>query len=314
MVEDREAEGPPRPAVRRALPDVQPDRERQAAGNEPALRQMRPGQWQAEHFEDMPVLRDPVLPARHQAPARRSPADLGVVVLRLGVSRRCRTCCSPAGRSGLGASLQTLPIWIVAHRPAGSSACPAASTPCASSRSAGPRALRAHDPPPDRRGRAPRPLRQPALPRLGGPGRVAPEQGQQPAVGVGGRIDVVVGAKNIPEGSSRSFWGSMTACTHLDQLRGQGAGSCPVAAAQVPAVDQRLDEAVAQIDLPRHRSVGHRRGIGEGTWAAEGAVCHPARSGSSWRRGRRPPGRRPAGRPPRRWCARPSAHRPRGCR
>ena len=80
------AEGGAGPVVAAAVPASSARIEaRQHAGRPAAQRQSGPGQWQAEHFEDLPVF---VVACYRRGMKHRPvgrPADLGGVVLRLGV-------------------------------------------------------------------------------------------------------------------------------------------------------------------------------------------------------------------------------------
>jgi nitroreductase len=89
-----------------------PFERRAAAGDEQRLRQMRPGQWQAEHFAEIPVF---VIPCY-----RRNIKHRPVGRPQISVSSYYGSVYPPVQNlllacraAGLGASLQTLPIWCV---------------------------------------------------------------------------------------------------------------------------------------------------------------------------------------------------------
>ena len=86
--------------------------ERMAAGDPGALRQMRPGQWQAEHFADIPVF---VIPCyrrgiKHRAVGR---PQIAVSSFYGSVYPAVQNLLLGCRAVGLGASIQTLPIWFV---------------------------------------------------------------------------------------------------------------------------------------------------------------------------------------------------------
>src|SRR5690606_12652696 len=85
---------------------------RLAKGGEQALRQMRPGQWQAEHFEDLPVF---VIPCYRRGIKHRPVARPQIAVSSYsGLAYPAVRNPLLGGRAvGVGASLQTLPIWCV---------------------------------------------------------------------------------------------------------------------------------------------------------------------------------------------------------
>jgi nitroreductase len=86
--------------------------ERVAAGDEAALRNMRPGQWQAEHFEDIPVL---VVPCYRRSLKHRPVGGPQISVSSYygSVYPAVQNLLLACRAVGLGASLQTLPIWLV---------------------------------------------------------------------------------------------------------------------------------------------------------------------------------------------------------
>jgi nitroreductase len=86
--------------------------ERQAAGDEKALRQMRPGQWQAENFEDIPVF---VIPCYRRG-LKHMPVgwpQISVSSFYGSVYPAVQNLLLGCRAVGLGASIQTLPIWFV---------------------------------------------------------------------------------------------------------------------------------------------------------------------------------------------------------
>jgi nitroreductase len=86
--------------------------ERQAAGNERELRQMRPGQWQAEHFEEVPVF---VIPCYRRGLKHRPVGrpQISVSSFYGSVYPAVQNLLLGCRAVGLGASIQTLPIWFV---------------------------------------------------------------------------------------------------------------------------------------------------------------------------------------------------------
>lgn len=86
--------------------------ERQAAGDENALRQMRPGQWQAEHFDEIPVF---VIPCYRRGLKHRPVGwpQISVSSFYGSVYPAVQNLLLGCRAVGLGASIQTLPIWLV---------------------------------------------------------------------------------------------------------------------------------------------------------------------------------------------------------
>jgi nitroreductase len=83
-----------------------------ARNDEKELRQMRPGQWQAEHFEEIPVF---VIPCyrrgiKHKPVGR---PQIAVSSYYGSVYPAVQNLLLACRAVGLGASLQTLPIWFV---------------------------------------------------------------------------------------------------------------------------------------------------------------------------------------------------------
>lgn len=86
--------------------------ERMAKGDEAELRGMRPGQWQAEHFDELPVL---VIPCyrrgiKHKPVGR---PQISVASFYGSVYPAVQNLLLGCRAVGLGASLQTLPIWYI---------------------------------------------------------------------------------------------------------------------------------------------------------------------------------------------------------
>jgi len=84
----------------------------QARHDEHALRQMRPGQWQAEHFEELPVF---VIPCyrrnlKHRPVGR---PQISVSSFYGSVFPAVQNLLLGCRAVGLGASIQTLPLWNV---------------------------------------------------------------------------------------------------------------------------------------------------------------------------------------------------------
>lgn len=86
--------------------------ERQAQGDEAALRGMRPGQWQAEHFEELPTF---VIPCYRRGLKHRPVGrpQISVSSFYGSVYPAVQNLLLGCRAVGLGASLQTLPIWWV---------------------------------------------------------------------------------------------------------------------------------------------------------------------------------------------------------
>lgn len=85
---------------------------RRARGDEKALRQLAPGRWQAEHFADIPVF---VVPCYRRSLKHRPVGrpQLAVSSYYGSVYPAVQNLLLGCRAAGLGASLQTLPIWIV---------------------------------------------------------------------------------------------------------------------------------------------------------------------------------------------------------
>jgi nitroreductase len=86
--------------------------ERAARGDEHALRQMRPGQWQAEHFAEIPVF---VIPCYRRGIKHRPVGrpQISVSSFYGSVYPAVQNLLLGCRAVGLGASMQTLPIWWV---------------------------------------------------------------------------------------------------------------------------------------------------------------------------------------------------------
>lgn len=84
----------------------------QARNDEQALRQMRPGQWQAEHFAELPVF---VVPCYRRNLKHRPVGwpQISVASFYGSVFPAVQNLLLACRAVGLGASIQTLPIWNV---------------------------------------------------------------------------------------------------------------------------------------------------------------------------------------------------------
>jgi len=112
VVEDPEQKARLARLYRRLYRVFNPIVERQARGDEQALRTMRPGQWQAEHFEEIPVF---VIPCyrrnlKHRPVGR---PQISVSSFYGSVYPAVQNLLLECRAVGLGASIQTLPIWYV---------------------------------------------------------------------------------------------------------------------------------------------------------------------------------------------------------
>lgn len=85
---------------------------RAAKGDEAALRQMKPGQWQAENFERLPVFVVPCYTRnlKHRPVGR---PQISVASFYGSVYPAVQNLLLECRAVGLGASLQTLPLWLV---------------------------------------------------------------------------------------------------------------------------------------------------------------------------------------------------------
>jgi len=88
------------------------ERQARRAGDDAALRGMRPGQWQARNFEDLPVL---VIPCYRRNLKHRPTGwpQISVASFYGSVFPAVQNLLLGCRAVGLGASLQTLPIWLV---------------------------------------------------------------------------------------------------------------------------------------------------------------------------------------------------------
>ena len=136
--------------------------ERMARGDEQALRNMRPGQWQAEHFEDLPVF---VIPCyrrnlKHRPVGR---PQISVASFYGSVFPAVQNLLLGCRAVGLGASHPDAADLVRAGGPADPRPAPHGQPRVHHPDRLGQGALRPDAAPPDRRGRPPRPLRQPAV-------------------------------------------------------------------------------------------------------------------------------------------------------
>ncbi|MEZ5381550.1 MAG: nitroreductase family protein [Microthrixaceae bacterium] len=85
---------------------------RLARGDEKALRQMRPGQWQAKHFAELPVF---VIPCYRRGLKHRPVGRPQIAVSSFygSVFPAVQNLLLGCRAVGLGASIQTLPIWHI---------------------------------------------------------------------------------------------------------------------------------------------------------------------------------------------------------
>jgi len=85
---------------------------KRAQGDEKALRALAPGRWQAEHFADLPVF---VVPCYRRSLKHRPVGrpQISVSSYYGSVYPAVQNLLLGCRAVGLGASLQTLPIWIV---------------------------------------------------------------------------------------------------------------------------------------------------------------------------------------------------------
>lgn len=97
---------------RRLFRTFDPIVERMARGDEQALRNMRPGQWQAEHFHELPVF---VIPC-YERNLKHHPVgwpQISVSSFYGSVFPAVQNLLLSCRAVGLGASIQTLPLWNV---------------------------------------------------------------------------------------------------------------------------------------------------------------------------------------------------------
>ncbi|MGZ4675589.1 MAG: nitroreductase family protein [Acidimicrobiia bacterium] len=112
VVEDPEQKARIGAVYRRLYRVFNPIVTRQARGDEQALRNMAPGQWQAEHFAEIPVL---VIPCYRKNTNHRPTGRPQIRVSSFygSVYPAVQNLLLACRAVGLGASLQTLPIWWI---------------------------------------------------------------------------------------------------------------------------------------------------------------------------------------------------------
>jgi nitroreductase len=112
VVEDRAQKAAIAKLWRRLYRFVNPIAIRMAKGDERELRQIRPGQWQTEHFEDLPVF---VIPCYKRNIKHRPVGhpQISVASFYGSVFPAVQNLLLACRAVGLGASIQTLPIWWV---------------------------------------------------------------------------------------------------------------------------------------------------------------------------------------------------------
>ncbi len=119
--------------------------ERQTNRDDRRAAQHAPGQWQAEHFDELPVF---VIPC-YRADIKHRPVgrpQISVSSFYGSVYPAVQNLLLSCRAVGLGASLQTLPIWWMPVDPQDPRAPEDHGARCASSRSAGPGSLRPDHP------------------------------------------------------------------------------------------------------------------------------------------------------------------------
>ena len=112
VVEDPEVKARLARIYRRLWRVFAPIVQRQAAGDEQALRQMKPGQWQERNFEQLPVF---VIPCYRRGIKHRPVGrpQISVSSFYGSVYPAVQNLLLECRAVGLGASIQTLPIWWV---------------------------------------------------------------------------------------------------------------------------------------------------------------------------------------------------------
>jgi nitroreductase len=112
VVEDPEQKARIGTVYRRLYRMFNPIVVRQAKGDEQELRNMAPGQWQAEHFAELPVL---VIPCYRKNTNHRPTGwpQIRVSSFYGSVYPAVQNLLLACRAVGLGASLQTLPIWWI---------------------------------------------------------------------------------------------------------------------------------------------------------------------------------------------------------
>lgn len=112
VVEDRAQKARLAAVHRRLYRLYNPIAERLAKGDEKELRQLRPGQWQAEHFEELPVF----VVACYRRNLKHRPVgrpQISVASFYGSVFPAVQNLLLGCRAVGLGASIQTLPIWNI---------------------------------------------------------------------------------------------------------------------------------------------------------------------------------------------------------
>ena len=112
IVEDRAQKEKLAKLYRRANRFIKPLATRMAKGDAAALRNMKPGQWQADNFEDLPVL---VIPCyrRNQKHKPVGRPQISVSSFYGSVYPAVQNFLLGCRAVGLGASLQTIPLWWI---------------------------------------------------------------------------------------------------------------------------------------------------------------------------------------------------------
>jgi nitroreductase len=112
VVTDREQKARIGAVYRRLYRVFNPIVVRRARGNEQELRNLAPGQWQAEHFAEIPVL---VIPCYRKNTNHRPTGRPQIRVSSFygSVYPAVQNLLLACRAVGLGASLQTLPIWWI---------------------------------------------------------------------------------------------------------------------------------------------------------------------------------------------------------
>lgn len=112
VVEDPEQKAKLATIYRRLYKVINPIAIRQAKGDPKELRGIKPGQWQAEHFEELPVF---VIPCYRRNMKHRPVGrpQISVASFYGSVYPPVQNLLLGCRAVGLGASLQTLPIWWV---------------------------------------------------------------------------------------------------------------------------------------------------------------------------------------------------------
>lgn len=112
VVEDPAQKAKLAKVYRRLYRVMNPIVERQARNDDKQRRAIAPGQWQAEHFEELPVL---VIPCYRRGLKHRPTGRPQIAVASFygSVYPAVQNLLLGCRAVGLGASLQTLPIWWV---------------------------------------------------------------------------------------------------------------------------------------------------------------------------------------------------------